>query len=191
MVRLYYQGWDKVSLSRFFRISRPTVDRWIARFETEHFAGLIDRKRGPQSPRKVWFPVMVAVYHLQKRHPDAGEFRIWNLLARSDIAVRTVGRIMALNKRVYDDIPHVRKKRSQAIAPAASLQSPLSPRVLGAPHRQYGGVLYEITRITRRFCTHPPDPCPSGLESRKGGGSAAWGDKRRERAKLPSPSASA
>ena len=36
----------------------------------------MDHKRGPQSPRKVWFPVMVAVYHLQKRHPDAGEFRI-------------------------------------------------------------------------------------------------------------------
>jgi transposase InsO family protein len=57
----------------------------------------------------VWFPVMVAVYHLQKRHPDAGEFRIWSLLARPDLSVRTVGRIMALNKRVYDDIPHVRK----------------------------------------------------------------------------------
>ena len=63
IVRLYYQGWDKVSLSRFLRISRPTVDRWIARFEAEHFAGLIDHKRGPQWPRKVWFPVMVAVYH--------------------------------------------------------------------------------------------------------------------------------
>jgi transposase len=110
IVRLYYQGWDKVSLSRFLGISRPTVDRWIARFEAEHFAGLIDRKRGPQWPRKVWFPVMVAVYHLQKRHPDAGEFRIWSLLARSDLSVRTVGRIMALNKRVYDDIPHVPKK---------------------------------------------------------------------------------
>ncbi len=110
IVRLYYQGWDKVSLSRFLQISRPTVDRWIARFETEYFAGLIGRKRGPQWPRKVWFPVMVAVYHLQKRHPDAGEFRIWSLLARPDLSVRTVGRIMALNKQVYDDIPHVRRR---------------------------------------------------------------------------------
>jgi hypothetical protein len=92
------------------QISRPTVDRWITRFETEHFAGLIDRQRGPQWPRKVWFPVMVAVYHLQKRHPDAGEFRIWSLLARPDLSVRTVGRIMALNKRVYEDIPHVRRR---------------------------------------------------------------------------------
>jgi transposase InsO family protein len=107
IVRLYYQGWDKVSISRYLRISRPTVDRWIARFETEYFAGLVDRKRGPQWPRKVWFPVMVAVYHLQKRHPDAGEFRIWSLLARPDLSVRTVGRIMALNKLVYPDIPHV------------------------------------------------------------------------------------
>ena len=53
---------------------------------------------------------MVAVYHLQKRHPDAGEFRICSLLARPDLSVRTIGRIMALNKQVYDDIPHVRKK---------------------------------------------------------------------------------
>jgi len=53
MVRLYYQGWDKVSLRRFLGISRTTVDRWIERFETEHFAGLIDHQRGPKWPRKV------------------------------------------------------------------------------------------------------------------------------------------
>ena len=50
---------------------------------------------------------MMEVYHLQKRHPDAGGFRIWSLLARTDISVRTVGRIMALNRQVYDDIPHM------------------------------------------------------------------------------------
>jgi transposase len=115
IVRLYDQGWDKVSLSRFLQVSRPTVDRWIARFETEYFAGLIDRKRGPQWPRKVWFPVMVAVYHLQKRHPDAGELRIWSLLARPEISVRTVGRIRALNKEVYDDLPHVRRRGPQPL----------------------------------------------------------------------------
>jgi transposase len=64
VVRLYYQGWDKLSISRFLHVSRPTVDRWIARFEAEHFEGLFDHKRGPKSPRKVWFPVMVEVYHL-------------------------------------------------------------------------------------------------------------------------------
>src|SRR5215475_13119721 len=108
VVKLYYQGWDKLSISRFLHVSRPTVDAWIARFEAEHFAGLIDKKRGPKEPpRKVWLPRMVQVYHLQKAHPDAGEFRIWSLLAQPDISARTVGRIMALNKLVYDDIPHV------------------------------------------------------------------------------------
>lgn len=104
------RGWAKVSISRFLQVSRPTVDAWIRRFEAEHFAGLVDKKRGPKSPRKVWLPLMVQVYHLQKAHPDAGEFRIRSLLARPDISVRTIGRVMALNRLVYDDIPHVPKK---------------------------------------------------------------------------------
>jgi transposase InsO family protein len=108
VVHLYYQGWNKRSISRFLRVSRPTVDRWVTRFEADHMAGLQDHKPGPKSPRKQWFPVIVAIYHLQKRHPDAGEFRIWSLLARPDLSERTVGRIMALNKQVYTDIPHAR-----------------------------------------------------------------------------------
>jgi transposase len=103
VIQLYYQGWNKGSISRFLHVSRPTVDAWIQRFEAEPFAGLADKKRGPKHPRKVWLPLMVQVYHLQKAHPDAGEFRIWSLLARSDISVRTIGRVMALNKLVYDE----------------------------------------------------------------------------------------
>jgi transposase InsO family protein len=110
VIKLYYQGWNKGSISRFLRVSRPTVDAWIQRFEAEQLAGLADKKRGPKHPRKVWLPLIVQVYHLQKAHPDAGEFRIWSLLARSDISVRTIGRVMALNKLVYDDIPHVPKR---------------------------------------------------------------------------------
>jgi transposase InsO family protein len=111
VVKLYYQGWEKVSISRFLHVSRPTVDVWIQRFEAEHFAGLADRSRAPKAPaRKIWLPLMVRVYHLQKAHPDAGEFRLWSLLARSDISVRTIGRVMALNRLVYDDIPHVSKR---------------------------------------------------------------------------------
>jgi len=29
------------------------------------------------------------------------------------VSVRTIGRVMALNQRVYDDIPHVRRTRDQ------------------------------------------------------------------------------
>ncbi len=110
VIKLSYQGWEKVSISRFLQGSRPTVNAWIRRFEAEQCAGLVDKRRGPKNPRKVWLPLMVQVYHLQKAHPDAGEFRIWSVLARPDISVRTIGRIMALNKLVYDDIPHVPKR---------------------------------------------------------------------------------
>jgi hypothetical protein len=82
-------------------ISPSTVYLWIARFEADHFAGLVDHSRAPQAPaRKVWLPLMLDVYHLQKRHPDAGEFRIWSLLGNPEVSVRTVGRIMALNRQI-------------------------------------------------------------------------------------------
>jgi transposase/transposase InsO family protein len=111
VIQLYYQGWSKRSISHFLRVSRPTVDRWIRRFEAEHVAGLEDKSRAPKSTtRKVWLPLMLNIYHLQKRHPDAGEFRIWSLLANDTISVRTVGRVMALNRQVYADIPHVSRK---------------------------------------------------------------------------------
>jgi transposase InsO family protein len=57
--------------------------------------------------------MMIAIYHLQKRHPDAGEFRMWSLLTNDTISVRTVGRVMALNKQVYDDIPHNRQHEAK------------------------------------------------------------------------------
>jgi hypothetical protein len=95
VIKLSYQGWTKRSISRVFHVSRPTIDRWIQRFEAEHFAGLVDKSFAPKAPaRKVWLPLMLEVYHLQKRHPDAGEFRIWSLLGNPKIAVRTVGRIL-------------------------------------------------------------------------------------------------
>jgi transposase len=94
VIQLYYQGWEKISIHRFLHVSRPTIDAWLRRFEAEHFAGLMDKSSAPHVPaRKVWLPLMVQVYHLQKAHPDAGRFRIWSLLARPDISERTVGRI--------------------------------------------------------------------------------------------------
>jgi transposase len=111
VIQLSDQGWNKGRMSRYVQVSRPTVDAWVQRFETEHFAGLVEKSRAPHAPaRKIWLPLMVQVYHLQKAHPDAGRFRMWSLLARSDISERTVGRIMALNKLLYDDIPHVPKR---------------------------------------------------------------------------------
>ena len=50
VVQLYYRGWDKVSISRFLHVSRPTVDAGIQCFETEHFAGLMDKSPAPHVP---------------------------------------------------------------------------------------------------------------------------------------------
>jgi len=36
VIKLYAQGWEKISISRFLHVSRPTVDAWIKRFATEH-----------------------------------------------------------------------------------------------------------------------------------------------------------
>jgi transposase InsO family protein len=113
VIALYFQGWNKVSISRFLRVSRPTINQWIRRFEHDNLTSLEDQSRAPKAPvRKVWLPLMLEIYHLQKRHPDAGRFRIWSVLGNTEISVPTVGRVMALNKRVYDDIPHVRRKTS-------------------------------------------------------------------------------
>jgi transposase InsO family protein/transposase len=122
VIQLYCQGWRKTSISRFLQVSRPTINEWIGRFEADDLANLDaddltsleDGSHAPKTPRrKVWLPVMLEVYHLQKRHPDAGRFRIWSLLGRPEIGERTVGRVMALNKRLYPDIPHVVKKRKK------------------------------------------------------------------------------
>jgi hypothetical protein len=114
VVKLSYQGWSKRSISQFMQGSRPPVDRWMQRFAAEPFAGLADKSRVPHTtPRKVWLSLMIALYHLHKRHPDAGELRLWSLLANDPISVRTVGRVLALNKQVSDDSPHVPEKQAQ------------------------------------------------------------------------------
>ena len=114
VIQLYFQGWSKTSISRFLHVSRPTINTWIARFERDNLASLEDKSSAPKTPaRKAWLPVMLEMYHLQKRHPDAGGFRMWSLRGTTDLSVRTVERIMALNRQVYTDIPHVGRKRTQ------------------------------------------------------------------------------
>jgi transposase InsO family protein len=116
VIELYFQGWNKLSISRFLKVSRPTINEWISRFENDNLTSLEDRSSAPKTPsRKVWLPVMLEVYHLQKRHPDAGRFRIWSVLGKPEISERTVGRVMALNKRIYSDIAQGGKTRKKKV----------------------------------------------------------------------------
>jgi transposase len=131
-IPLYAPGGSKRRISGFLQVSRPTVDRWIRRCEAEHLAGLAAKSRAPKGPaRQAGLPLMIDVYHRQKRHPDAGRFRMWSLLARPDISERTVGRVMALNQQVYDDIPHVDKPTSTP-APGPHPTKPRRPTSIGA-----------------------------------------------------------
>jgi transposase len=60
VIKLYYQGWTKRSISHVLHVSRSTVREWIRRFEAEHFAGLVDKSRAPKAPaRKVWLSLML------------------------------------------------------------------------------------------------------------------------------------
>src|SRR6266849_3010339 len=118
VIALSAQGWRKRSISQFLQVSRPTIHTWMARFEADNLESVEDKSRAPHTTvRKAWLPVMVEISHLQKRHPDAGGFRIWSLRGKSDLAVRTVEHIMAINRRVYKDIPGTGRRRSPKAAP--------------------------------------------------------------------------
>ena len=107
------------------------VDAWRKRWEAEPMAGLLDKSRAPKVPaRKGWLPLMLRVYHVQKRHPVAGGFRLWSLLATSAIAVRTVARIMALNRHLYDASP---QRRPTGTKPPPQPQ----PSRAEAPHQYW------------------------------------------------------
>jgi len=118
VITLYAQGWSKRSISQCLQVSRPTINTWIARFERDNAASLADKSSAPHTPaRKVWLPVMLEIYHLPKRHPAAGGFRIWSLRGQTDLSVRTVERIMALNRQVYPDIPGTAGHHTPKAAP--------------------------------------------------------------------------
>ena len=60
---------------------------------------------------------MLEVYHLQKRHPDAGRFRIWSLLGKPEMHERTVGPHHGHQSTIYPDIPHVAQKTAASKTP--------------------------------------------------------------------------
>jgi transposase InsO family protein len=114
VIELYAQGWKKRSIRQFLQVSRPTINQWIERFEVDNLESLEDQSSTPNTTRrKAWLPTMVEIYHWQKRHPDAGGFRMWSLRGKTDLSVRTLERIMAVNRQAYPDIPHVSKKRKK------------------------------------------------------------------------------
>jgi transposase len=144
VIQLYAQGWSKRSISHYLHVSRPTITAWIRRFEAEELAGLADKSRAPHAPaRKTWLSLMIEVYHLQKRRPDAARFRMWSLLEKpaSPHAV-----LACVHASPFPRAENLGRTRPLDAAPSHSLALP--PAAEGEPPLA---------------CTHPQPAGPAAI----------------------------
>jgi len=96
-----------VSLTaRRFGVGRPTVYRWLARFDRLHLESLEDRSSAPRRRRRpTWTLEQIhAVRALRERYPRWGRDKLRILLRRAGIAISAsmVGRILARLLRAGD-----------------------------------------------------------------------------------------
>lgn len=71
---------SKAALCRRYGVSRPTANKWIARFLAEGRAGLEDRTRAPEHhPNRVPWPLVEAMLLARQVHPHWGprKLRAW------------------------------------------------------------------------------------------------------------------
>lgn len=104
IIRLHAEGWNHTSIAAYLQISRTTVHQTLRRWVAEGVAGLADKPHVNRSRvRKVRLGTQETVRKLQE-NPELGEFRIHAALTQLGIHLspRTCGRILALNRRLYD-----------------------------------------------------------------------------------------
>lgn len=89
--------------ARHFGVSRPTVYRWLGRFERLRLETLEDRSSAPRRRRRpTWTVAQVeAVQALRERYPRWGKAKLRILLRREGVSlsVSMVGRILAYLRR--------------------------------------------------------------------------------------------
>lgn len=103
VVALHAEGWTVKAIAGYMGVNRDTVYRTLRRWMEEGEAGLADKKQGQKGGvRKAGLKEYAAVRKLQE-NPNLGEFRVRAALARIGIhlGARTVGRILAVNRRLY------------------------------------------------------------------------------------------
>jgi putative transposase len=103
-VALHADGWSAKAISGYLRVGSSTVYRILGRWAEERPEGLEDKPHGrPPGVRKVTLKAMEAIRRFQQ-NPNLGEFRIHAALAQIGIHLspRTCGRILALNRELYD-----------------------------------------------------------------------------------------
>lgn len=100
MLDWHRQHGGSVSLtSRYFGLSRPTVYRWLHRFDPPRLTTLEDRARAPRRRRRPNRPpaLVLAVQRLREAHPRWGKEKLAVLLRREGVSCSAsmVGRILA------------------------------------------------------------------------------------------------
>ncbi len=103
VVALHAEGWTAKAIAGYMGINRDTVYATLKRWAEEGEAGLEDKKRGQKGGvRKVTLRAMEVARRFQE-NPGLGEFRVRAALARIGIhlGARTVGRMLAINRRLY------------------------------------------------------------------------------------------
>ena len=100
IVTLHAEGWNVKSIAAYLKTSRPTVYRTLRKWIAEGVQGLEDKPRG--GVRKVDLRAMNEVRKLQE-NPELGEFRVSAALEQLGIHLspRTVGRVLAVNRKLY------------------------------------------------------------------------------------------
>jgi putative transposase len=114
VVRLHSEGWTIASIAGYLQTTRPTIYATLRRWIEEGIEGLADKPSSPKHPvRKADLAAMNAVRKLQV-NPELGAFRMHAALLQLGIRLspRTCGRILALNRQLYEllgptKLPHV------------------------------------------------------------------------------------
>jgi transposase InsO family protein len=108
VVRMWYEGWNKQSIAGCLKMARSHVYTIIEAFERDGFEGLEDHRTRPfpHPDDQLTLPFLKEVLDLQQAYPRAGRFRMHGLLEHqhgADVpSEATVGRAMAINRRVHE-----------------------------------------------------------------------------------------
>jgi transposase InsO family protein len=99
----FAHGASVARTARHFGFSRPTVYRWLARYDRFHLETLEDRSSAPRRRRRPTWTLdeLQSVRELRERYPRWGKDKLAVLLRRAGIAlsVSMVGRILARLRR--------------------------------------------------------------------------------------------
>lgn len=103
VMRLHAQGWSITTIARYREVSRPTVYAILKRWVAEGVRGLPDTSQANTGKMEVDLQTRHLIRKKQQENPLLGEFRMHAALKQGGISVpvRTCGRIMAENRRLY------------------------------------------------------------------------------------------